>query len=211
MTHARLIRSAGSISVAAAVLIIVSQLVGFFAVDPDPANLSATVTTTTATLYNILKLLGFFLLLLALIGLYAHQSVQAGVLGLIGFLVAFLGTMLVAGDWWFEAFAAPYLANVAPQALEGEASGTLLVGALTGFVLFALGWVLFGLASFRARVFPRWSAIVLIVGGALGVLAGGPPFLFVLGLGVGLMGFSLYKLGRSPQVARGKPATPRVT
>ena len=87
MTHARLIRSAGSISVAAAVLIIASQLVGFFAVDPDPANLSETVTTTTATLYNILKLLGFFVLLLALIGLYAHQSVQAGVLGLIGFLV----------------------------------------------------------------------------------------------------------------------------
>jgi hypothetical protein len=207
MTHARLIRSAGSISVAAAVLIIVSQLIGFFAFDPDPANLSEAVTTTTATLYNILKLLGFFLLLLGLIGLYAHQSVEAGTLGLIGFLVAFLGTMLVAGDWWFEAFAVPYLANVAPQALEGGASGTLVVGGLAGFVLFALGWVLFGLASFRARVFPRWAAIVLIVGGALGVQAGFPPFLFVLGLGVGLMGFSLYKLGRGPQVASGKPAS----
>ena len=152
MTHARLIRLAGLASVATAVLIIVSQLIGFF-FGPDPANLSESVTTATATLYNILKLLGFFLLMLGLVGLYARQSVQAGALGLIGFLGAFLGTMLVAGDWWFEAFAAPYLAGVAPQALAEGASGTLVVGGLAGFVLFALGWVLIGLARFRARVF----------------------------------------------------------
>ena len=207
MTHARLIRLTGLASVAAAVLIIVSQLIGFF-FGPDPANLSESVTTATATLYNILKLLGFFLLLLGLVGLYARQSVEAGVLGLIGFLAAFLGTMLVAGDWWFEAFAVPYLAGVAPQALAEGASGTLVVGGLAGFVLFALGWVLFGLASFRARVFPRWTAIVLIVGGALGYQAGFPPFLVVLGLGVGLMGFSLYRLGGTSQVASEKPVTP---
>jgi hypothetical protein len=206
ITHARLIRLAGLVSVAAAVLIIVSQLTGFF-FGPDPANLSESVTTATATLYNILKLLGFFLLLLGLVGLYARQSVEAGVLGMIGFLVAFLGTMLVAGDWWFEAFAVPYLAGAAPQVLAEGASGTLVVGGLAGFVLFALGWVLFGVASFRARVFPRWTAIVLIVGGALGYQAGFPPFLLVLGLGVGLMGFSLCRLGGKSQVASEKPVT----
>ena len=82
-----------------------------------------------------------------------------------------------------------------------------MVGGLAGFVLFALGWVLFGVASFRARVFPRWATIVLIVGGALGYQAGFPPFLLVLGLGVGLMGLSLYRLGGKSQVASEKPVT----
>ena len=42
---------------------------------------------------------------------------------LIAFLVAFLGTVLVAGDWWFEAFVVPWLADVAPQSLEVTPSG----------------------------------------------------------------------------------------
>ena len=64
---------------------------------------------------------------------------------------------------------------------------------MTGFALFALGWVLFGIASFRARVFPRWASIVLIIGGLLGYQAGFPPFLIVLALGVGWMGYWLQK------------------
>jgi hypothetical protein len=192
LTLERLIRWAGLASLVAAVLIIASQFVGLILVASD-LSLSESIKTAPATLYNILKLSGFVLLLLGLVGLYARQSVAGRILGLIGFLVAFLGTLLVAGDWWFETFAAPWLADVAPQALEGTPSGTLIAGGVTGFALFAIGWVLFGIASFRTRVFPRWAAIVLIVGGVLGFLAGTPPFLVVIALGVGWMGFSLQK------------------
>lgn len=116
-----------------------------------------------------------------------------GRLGLIGFLAAFCGTVLVTGDWWFEAFAVPWLAQVAAQALEAAPSGTLIMGATAGFALFASGWALFGIASFRSRLFPRWSAVLLIVGGALGFLAGTPPFLIVLAVGVGWIGYWLQK------------------
>jgi hypothetical protein len=197
MTLERLIRLSGLISVAAAVLIIISQLIGFFAIDPD--NLMESIKTTPVWIFQILKLFSFVLLLLGLVGLYARQSVEAGALGLIGFLVAFWGTTMLAGDWWYEGLAVPWLADVAPQVLEESPSGSLLAGGLTGLALFSLGWVLFGIASFRARVFPRWAAGVVILGGAQGIQAGYPPFQIVLGLGVGLMGYWLYTRGSVPQ------------
>ena len=192
MTLEPLIRRAGLASLVAAVLIIISQFIGLIAYSTD-LSMSELVKTAPATLYNILKLAGFVMLLLGLVGLYARQSAAGGILGSIGFLVAFSGTALVTGDWWFEAFVVPWLADVAPRSLEVPPSGTLIAGGMTGFALFALGWVLFGIASFRARVFPRWASIVLIIGGLLGYQAGFPPFLIVLALGVGWMGYWLQK------------------
>ena len=200
MTIERLTRFAGFASFIAAVLIMASQFAGLFLLTSE-VPLSESIKSTPATLYNILKLLGFVLLLLGLVGLYVRQLVAGGMLGLIGFLVAFSGTVLVAGDWWFETFAVPWLAEVAPQSLGMTPSGTLIAGGVTGFALFALGWVLFGIASFRAQVFPRWSSIVLIVGGVLGFQAGSPPFLVVLALGVGWMGFWLQKHGEMMKAA----------
>ncbi len=194
MTPERLIRWAGLASLIAAVLIIASQFAGLFLLTAE-LPLSESIKSTPAALYNILKLSGFVLLLLGLVGLYARQSAAGGMLVLTGFLVAFLGTMLVAGDWWFETFAVPWLAEVAPQVLEIAPSGTLIAGGVTGFALFAAGWALFGIASFRSRVFPRWAAILLTVGGMLGFQAGSPPFLMVLAIGVGWMGYWLQKHG----------------
>ena len=192
MTIERLTRFAGFASIIAAVLIMASQFAGLFLLASE-LPLSESINSTPATLYNILKLSGFVLLLLGMVGLYVRQSVAGGMLGLIGFVVAFTGTVLVAGDWWFETFVVTWLVQVAPQALEVPPSGTLIVGGTTGFTLFALGWVLFGIVSFRARIFPRLASIVLILGGALGFQAGFPPFLVVLALGVGWMGFWLQK------------------
>jgi hypothetical protein len=192
MTIERLTRFAGFASIIAAVLIMASQFAGLFLLTSE-LPLSESIKSTPATLYNILKLSGFVLLLLGMVGLYVRQSVAGGMLGLIGFVVAFTGTVLVAGDWWFETFVVTWLVQVAPQALEVPPSGTLIVGGTTGFTLVALGWVLFGIVSFRARIFPRLASIVLILGGALGFQAGFPPFLVVLALGVGWMGFWLQK------------------
>jgi hypothetical protein len=107
--------------------------------------------------------------------------------------------------------AVPWLADVAPQVLEESPSGSLLAGGLTGLALFSLGWVLFGIASFRARVFPQWAAGVVILGGAQGIQAGYPPFQIVLGLGVGLLGYWLYTRGGVPQgvLRRVSPRQPR--
>ncbi|MGI8657209.1 MAG: hypothetical protein ACR2K4_00350 [Candidatus Limnocylindria bacterium] len=45
-----------------------------------------------------------------------------------------------------------------------DPGGILLVGAFFSFLTFILGWLLFGVASFRAAVFPRVASVVLIGG-----------------------------------------------
>jgi hypothetical protein len=48
-------------------------------------------------------------------------------------LVALAGTMPQGGNMWFDGFAGPWLAEVAPQAIDSETTITLVVGAFTAF------------------------------------------------------------------------------
>jgi hypothetical protein len=102
MTLSPISRRAGVLSVTAAVLIVLSQvmrLAGGWLLGPG------WVTTPAYTAVYALALLGMGALLLALTGLYTRESAALGRIGLIGYVTAFLGTLMVAGDWWFEAFA----------------------------------------------------------------------------------------------------------
>jgi len=121
------------------------------------------------------------LLALGLVALYAQQAEEAGYLGLVGFLAAFLSLWLAAQDILWAAL----LANI--------------------------GWVLFGVASIGARIYPRIALIVLIAGAVLaGVVnllllaidfgARAPGFMVGLGaiadviffVGVAWLGISLF-------------------
>jgi hypothetical protein len=201
MSPTRLLRLAGLVNVAAGVLLVVTQLVGalaFVVVDADPARRAR---SALVTVNSLLTLLAVYLLLVGLVGLYARQSGAGGTPGLVGFLVAVLGTMLLAGAWWWEAFAVPYAAEQAPALVTATPAGRLLAGAVVSFGVFALGWVLFGLASVRARVFPRDAAILLIVGGVIGLLIAVVPGAGVpLALAVAWMGTWLLRSDRGGQV-----------
>jgi hypothetical protein len=104
---------------------------------------------------------------LGLVGLYLYQAQQAGTLGLIAFLVTFIGSIMAAGSSWSETFFGSWLANLAPELLDADPTGALIAGILLSYVLFALGWFLFGLASLRAEVLPRGAAILLMIGALL--------------------------------------------
>lgn len=154
-------------------------------------TMSESMAIATHSLRYGLALVAMYALLIALTGLYATQATSAGRLGLIGYLVAALGTLLLAGDWWYESFVVPLIAAQAPELLATAPSGIILIGAAATFGSFALGWVLFGIASYRARVFPRRAAILMVVGGVAGILALSPPFQIPLALAVAWMGSSL--------------------
>jgi hypothetical protein len=196
MTIPRLLRWAGLACVAAAVLMITSDLVGM---PLDTSNPAAAVASPAYSAFTILKLVGAVLLLPGLVGLYLGQSVPAGRLGLVGFLVALTGTALVVGDWWFETFVIPWQLGVAPELATATAGGILLVGGSVSFALLSLGWILFGLATFRAGTFPRWSAVLLMIGGALAYRVGFPPFGLGLAVAVGVLGLLSYRLDGPPQ------------
>jgi hypothetical protein len=130
----------------------------------------------------------FIGLAIGLIALYGRLAGPAGGFGLVAFLAALTGTMFQGGNMWFDGFAAPWLAEVAPQVFTAEKTITLQVGALSAYVLFALGWLLFGVAMLRARVLPVVIALAVMVGGVLGFQSGLPPYGIPIGLAVAATG-----------------------
>ncbi len=98
---------------------------------------------------------------------------------------------------WFEAFAVPWLIESLPQILTIEKAAIWQVGFLSSYILFALGWVLFGISCLRARVFPPALALAVVAAGVVGYFAGMPPFGVPIGLAVAAMGTWLIRSDRA--------------
>jgi hypothetical protein len=191
-------RQAGIASLVAAGLIIVSQISQLVL----PMTISESFWIATQSLRMGLALVAMFALLIALTGLYAQQATATGKLGLVGYLTASLGTVLVAGDWWYEAFIGPMLRQQAPELLNTAVSGSILIGAGLTFGIFAAGWIIFAIATFRAGVAPRGAAVLMILGGIAGIFTLISPFQIPLAIAVGWMGLWLVRsAGREGQPA----------
>jgi hypothetical protein len=159
---------------------------------------SAAVASSAWFVVEVAYVLAATLLILGLVGLYVLQAEPAGRLGLIAFLVALTGTVMLAGADWSAAFFGPWVAEAAPQLLVAEPGGTMAAGIALTLVLFALGWFLFGLASLRAAVLPRGSALLLLVGALLALVLAFvelPLEAVVLGAAAAWMGYALWSHG----------------
>jgi hypothetical protein len=185
----------------AGVLLLVAELLELLpAFDDQP--FSELALTSIFTFQLTLYLVGLILLSIGLVGLYAHQSDRAGLLGLVGFLVALAGTVFFTGFFWANLFVAPALAVGAPEFLD---QGGRFPGFRLSLLIYAVGWLLFGLASLKARVYPRAPVIALILGAALD-LFGAPLSGLVIDAAFVWLGFSLFSLrtvpvGQTPRVA----------
>ncbi len=207
MSESPLSTHAGPIAALAGGLFAVVS-VGLYAVT-DRSDLVAMMTNPVFLGFNAAYAVTFPLLLLALIAVYWRQASQAGFFGAIAFCVATVGTMGLAGDMWFEGFAMPWLTQVAPEVIGVPSSGSLLRTAwLVSVALFSLGWILFGVASWRARVLPRALSIALAVGGLIGFQAAMPPWGVALGLAVGAVGIWLIRQDRTVQAVPALPHRP---
>ena len=203
MANSDLIRWSGLAAILAAGLLSIGALLSLAT---ESENLSVSATTPSYAFSSLLYLLGGVLLLIGLVGLYIRQSGPSGILG----LVAFLGTALAVGATWAELFVAPALAVEAPRVLDAEPTGMLALGFTLTFVVFLpLGWLLFGVASLRARIYPRAAAILLMVGA---VIAGLPIPLteIVLYVGAAWLGFVLFGTGRTGPSAHARALRFRV-
>lgn len=167
MSSSDLIRWGGLAAMVGGLLYILAELLDIYNfVLLGEEEFSAVAATASFAIETWLFLLGTLLVLFGLFGLYARHSEAAGTLGLAGFLVAFLGTALVVGNFWDQAFIVPILVDTAPELLDAGPP----LGIILSFGIFALGWLLFGVAALRARVYPRWAALLLIVGAVLSFL-----------------------------------------
>jgi hypothetical protein len=167
ITAAKLIRWAGLAAMAAGII--------FAAIQPiHPPDVLASVTTGAWAIITPVKTAMCLLFLLGLAGLYGRQADKAGWMGLGGFLLFSLSWALNLAFIFAEAFILPRLATTAPAFVEGflgifngrptglDLGALAALYGLTG-ILYMLGGLLFGIATFRAGILPRWAAGLLAV------------------------------------------------
>jgi hypothetical protein len=185
-------RAAGLASITASGLIILYQLAQIILV----LTVSESLFNATQSVRFGLALIAMYILLLALTALYWMEANVVGGLGLVGYLIAFLGTLMVAGDWWYETFIAPMLRNRVPEILEEAQPTLVLIGAFGTSAAFAVGWLIFGFSSYRAGIFPRGASILMMFGSLVGAVALIVGSQIPLAVAVGWIGLSLIRSDR---------------
>jgi hypothetical protein len=96
-----------------------------------------------------------------LAALYFRQREASGVFGLIAYGIQSFGMALVIGFLFTQAFVLSELDVAQRAAILAGPSGVATVIALA---IVTLGAVLFGIVTFRAGVFPKWAALLLMIG-----------------------------------------------
>ena len=216
ITSANLLRLAGLCALIGGLCYV---LVGIF----HPPNVLASVTTTRWATVHVLACAMCFFGLLGLAGLYARQAVKAGWLGLVGFVLLSLWFVLIMGFSFVEAFILPHLATVTPAFVAGWMGmfngdpSTIDLGALPTLwtlsgPLYILGGLLFGIATFRARILPRGAAVLLALGTVLAPwpsplpLAAQPKIAIPAGLALAWLGYALMTERPSAGRTRQRPS-----
>ena len=171
MTPSGLFRLNGFALVLAAVVFAVAEVISFsiFARGGD-YDLAEVAGSGAFFLQSLLTLFAGTLLLGGLVGFYLGQSHAAGRLGLVGFLIAFFGTVIVVGDFYANTFVTPLVAQGAPEFLDNPLSGMLQVWLPFSFGVLAFSWLLLAVATLRARVYPRGASWFLLVGAVLALV-----------------------------------------
>ena len=189
MASSGFIRLGGVAAIASAALALLSFVLYLVVVGGD--RISEAATSAAFFLPSGAQLLAMALLLIGLVALFVRQAEAFGALGLTGFVLALLGTTLAAGASWSQVFVVPRLAEVAP-AVADQGTGSVLAGFLLSFLLFGVGWLVFGAATLRTRVFPRWAVILLIVGAVISILPL-PSRALIVEIAAGYLGFTLLR------------------
>jgi hypothetical protein len=143
-----------------------------------PPDVVSSVTTSAWAIITPLKTVMCLLFLLGWTGLYARQVKEAGWLGLAGFLLLILSWWLQTAFVFAETFILPLLASTAPKFVDGllgigaGRASEVNLGVLPALytlvgISYMLGGLLFGIATLRAGILPRWAAGLLAVASAL--------------------------------------------
>jgi hypothetical protein len=148
-----------------------------------PLNVLSAVSTARWGIVHVLATAMGFFGLFGMTGIYARQVEESGRLGLAGYLLLSLWLVNLAHFTFIEAFVLPPIVTEAPTVVESflgiftKSAGEINLGVLAtiydlnGFIGYMIGGVLFGVATFRARILPRWAGGLLAIGALLVPLA----------------------------------------
>jgi hypothetical protein len=143
---------------------------------------------------------GAILILFGLTGLLARQLQRAGLFGVIGYVAAFVGTASFVMGAMIEAYIIPFMGLQNPALEEGPPPPGIGEAFLTIAILMTVGYILLGIATYRAGVLPRSVGLLLVIGAVvmqvtnhLGSIS--PALDALWGIGPVLQGASLVWLG----------------
>lgn len=142
---------------------------------------------------NSISMIAIIMGILGLFGMYMKQIKESGFLMLSGLIMTMTALVMKASATSWEFIVWPALmkentsSSLLSESLIYKDAGILsFYGLFT--LLFAVGYILFGMASLRTKIFPKWSSILLIIGGpAYAILLSVPP--------LGIIGLVLYSIG----------------
>ena len=207
----RFVRAGAWAAMASGLALIVSMLLAWLVVPYERLGQTDAYLTSSYSVSSGLRLFAFVLLVWGLIGIYGPQSRAAGTFGLWTFAFVFLSTALAAGNVWAEVFVYPTLAQVAPDMVSGgfttEASSYMSTGLTLSYPLFFLGLILFAAATFWARLYPRWIAVLLIISVPVTMFLDPTPGTFQESIGPALWGFAFAAYGFYAFLRRGPSTT----
>jgi hypothetical protein len=134
---------------------------------------------------HLLSFATLIVVLLVLVGVFVRQFSRSGRLGLAGFLAAFVGTSMMLMEGREHLFSHDF----------GQGTPVGLWQLVATSLVFSVGYILLGVAVFRAGVLPRGAGVLLAVGGP--IVAFSPPIgiMAVLVVGHTLFGAGLAWLG----------------
>jgi hypothetical protein len=129
---------------------------------------------------------------LVVLGLYLAQRSAFGRFGTVASVVALAGSVL-----WAAASVHQLLDVVAANPHPApEPPGRVIVVSMSFFALYAIGLMMLGIATWRARVLPRAAAILLTLGVPLGLALNGVTSLSLLvyGSGAAWLGLAAFRV-----------------
>lgn len=120
---------------------------------------------------SLLLLIAAILISPGLVGLYVSQYARVGWLGFAGFVLLFVGTLLLGvGFGFISAAVLPWITTHAHELLVGSLPPLLYFFAVVGALLIVLGAIALGIAMILAKNRPMWPAIALVLAGVAGLL-----------------------------------------
>jgi hypothetical protein len=211
ITTPKVIRLAGLSAMVAGII--------FAGIQPiHPPDVISSVNTSFWAIITYLKTAMSVFGLLGIAGIYARQVKKMGWLGMAGFLLLTTFYAVQMTYSFAEAFILPLLTTDAPvfvrSALEMASSSPIEMnlGALATVyslvsVLYLLGTLLFGIATFRARILSRWAAAILALAGPLALIMvavlphqNARMAAMPMGIALAWLGYSLWSERRAPAV-----------
>ncbi len=187
-----------------------------------PASDTFTTETSAWVARSLAKIVMIALVLPALTGMYLRQRREAGLLGLVGYLLFSAGYLALFCVEVTAATVLPSLVDTQPGFVDdvvAAANGGVAEGSIGGLqtlfylagIGYILGGVVFGIAMFRTRILNRWAAALLAVStlatASLAVLpeAFNRPLAVPEGIALIALGVSLW---RNPTRSRSTAAVP---